>query len=1115
MTKKWGVLVRDSKGLGIVETIIAVSILAGVALVAFSYLADTRIVDSRLTTVSQAQDFGANILRDISQRSAGGRPINNARACMIGGAVVPSVDYDVPAGAPIEIAAASLDPFCCTGAYPQCDATRRNLLCGSFDATSQYETQAMRTSATWARNLYESCMAGTCGIASGGTNICTGDGLVFNTPATIANFYRILPEPITMVGETPREIRLKIQPATVQDFTTPAAACGNVPAGGWTIDHMMQVTIIVLVDYDKGDSTSTSQFKYTMQLFWPRDAALNAITFNPSAPTHLMPNTTLIQTAGIDTLVATPYANGGNLDNKTYTNTVPSPNQARFQDGTVRGPANTYCSGNKFGPDLWQQSGYTYAGWDKLFFQATSVYPGVVPYCVAGGGTSGASLNVCCESINNGVVADESVAGAGTTYSIAWNTAAAEGTVIGIGQMDSMGNKALSYNVMFTPGYCPPTTTYCADGSRTGAEMSGSADAAYVNKIAGTGAGVPPRCPATSTFPLGAAYTPTIGGATDIYCHPHDGCWSNCPMGTRSAAGVAGANLCPPTTVSYCSIDRDGVGADLGNYDPAANRGCTGKDCTMDLRADPTVGGGYPATTTCGQTVCDDCGHDTCPDSTIAVTAVNRALAVTAPFPVTGGPWGNYTPYADTASFPSVYLGFPLNVDGGCPDTNSYCPVGARAPATLVGAGIYFLPKDNCGNSCPDGTRIYQGCPADRTTYCSLAPVMAAGTENQDRIRTGPFAGARSPRCSMGGGSGCSAAAPNNGPVDDCQQYCLPSTFVPQTACPATNTYCPTSGVPTPAIPVPLIGGAGPNWLPADACGNDCPDGTLPAPDGTAMNGCAAQNTICYNNNPGVVKCAPPAVDVKPTDVCGRDCLVTNCSCPDPAVICNGRSYNDPGGAPCGGLACNVTGSMPWPGSQSAANWCPNFADNTGVNDDAGHPFATAWCTDPNSGHVDNAPVVGTKPEDCAARVGHWCIGDAMGNNCGVACAGGAKPFSGCLNASYCQGIAVPDQTCTDDVGWWGDAAAVQYATHAQHNLPCGTGSIAWSGCAAPASAPCGQAINDTCSDPAGLHSNACAPGSGYNAAQCTANKPGTACNVQTVDNCGNTGCGLGSACGT
>src|SRR5262249_5739665 len=119
---------------------------------------------------------------------------------------------------------------------------------------------------------------------------------------------------------------------------------------------------------------------------------------------------------------------------------------------------------------------------------------------------------------------------------------------------------------------------------------------------------------------------------------------------------------------------------------------------------------------------------------------------------------------------------------------------------------------------------------------------------------------------------------------------------------------------------------------------------------------------------------------------------------------------------------------------------------------------------------------------------------------------------------NYCTGETLPDENCTDDAGWWGDAQAIQYPTHATHYRGCGGGTFnGWSGCAAAAAVPCGQAVNNTCTDVAhGLHSNYCGyTGTGFDAGQCNANRPSYACNAPSRDNCGNAGCGNGLSCGT
>lgn len=1107
-------LSKQANGFGMIEAVIAVAILSGAALVAFSFLGSTRLGENRLTNVMTVNNIAGIVGQNIVGRSAAGTVLNRAVACSTGGTVPDS-------------ASAARDPFCCqdggvgdTHCYNNTPV--RQLLCGSYDANAEYETQAMRTAATWARNIYRVCRNGTaglCAITNNGGNICTGDGLVFDTNTAggpddeFRNFFNLLPDPINFAnwtGAKPKSISLKIEVVTTTDIDTPVSVCPAEPAI-WNRDHMMKVTFRVIVPGAGSDSSMNrdSVTSYSLHLAWPKEGSLNSLPFTPASPVNIQAGSEMLRSAGPDLALSSTAPVAGqalNIDNLVSTLAVPQ--IVYNKDMTVRA-TGTMCSGTLNGVGPYQNPGFVYTGWDQYIYGATSDIPGVTPYCRAPSAvpaTLGTDLNVCCENaaVSNpvGVVVDESVAGAGTTYRVVFNTAFAEGQILPIGQMDSMGNKSLSKNIMFSPGYCPATNTYCADGNRTGIEVNGQAAAAYPLASSGPLAAPPGGgCPAEGSWgPVGftGAYTPDIGNPRgDIFCRPHDGCWSLCPIGTRSA------QRCPVSTSAYCSFDNDGVsaGTDVGNWDPASSRGCGaasinpqgGIDCTTDNR--------------CTDSTCDDCGNETCTDSTLPVTVKVPLAAIPAPFPVAAGPWGNYTPYNDATNFPTPYIGVELDPIGGCPARNTYCPVGARSPASSANppaSGIYYLPKDNCGNSCPDGNRTYQTCPVDQTTYCSLAPVI--GVDNQDRIRVavpGSYGGPRGPRCT---GAQCSGLAPNNTPVDDCNQYCLPSTYVEQSVgCPSPATYCPDS-TPLGAIPSPLNGGSGPNWLPHDYCGNDCPVGTLPAPDGTARDNCLAQSAYCYDPTGGggpsnCVGAIQPGSE--PKDVCGRTCLMTTCTCPLPADVCLGVTYNSTAG-PCSAFVCSVAGTKPWT-TQSKAQWCPTDGlPITGPVDSAGHLYATSYCDDIYTGHHDVIDANGTLPTTCPTEQPLWCVGDAVNDSCGDPCAGGGtKTFSACTNASYCGGEAVPDSTCVDG--------------HGTHAVACGTGSVGWSGCAAQNTQICGTPINNTCTDAAhGAHSAYCGyNGNAYNVADCTARRPGVPCNVNTTDSCGNSGCGNGSACMT
>ncbi len=805
--------VMNSKGFGLVEVMISFAILTSLILVISSFLSSARIQETRMSSFLSGTNLAVTIGHQVTARSYTISVINNAAMCSA--AVVPVSQSTT----------STLDPFCCSdGTNPTyCNAARSAILCGSYGA-SKFETQSIRSAATWARNLFMSCKTANTAPCNtyfaNNTAICSGDGLKISGATELQTFFNLLPDPYSYaslpVAQQPKELWLKVEPVSTSDL---AHGLGCAEPATWDSKVAMRMTVTTVMNDTAGTrGDRTSNQSYTMHLTWPNDNDRPKVAAGSET----------IQIGGPDNAVDINPASGLNTDNLTVNSTTSG---SYYKDGSLRSAA--MCTANR---PAWggssQQPDYTYTGWQKLIYQGQSSENGSTFYCRTGVATNPNQMNQCCDAVNAGEYMDDSTpGGAGTVVRAAWNTAASEGDIISVSVVDAQGNISIPKSFIFSPGYCPATNTYCADGRVTGLEGG-------AQTIAGTG---PTKCPATATYP---AYLP------NIYCHPHDGCFDFCPTGTRTAQS------CPASTTTYCSV---GV-----NLDTTNSRGCTGVDCTIDVR--------------CADSTCDDCGQDTCADSSIAVTPVVRAGA-----------------YVSTINFPTPYLGVPAG-NGSCPATTAYCPTTAPNPSSPGGSGITFLPKDNCGNSCPDGTRAAQTCPAT-TTYCS--------------------GGNLGPRC-----SGAQCTTPN----DDCGVTCPASTIAVGDSCPATGGYC------SPTAPLPATaGGAGPQFLPKDTCGQDCPAGTR-AP----ATGCPA---IVYN--PATCPSAPsPAAK----DDCGWTCPLTDCTCPDPATVCAGVAVLDPGT----GLPCD-TGTKVWTNGDYT-NWCPDTAfEDTYCDDIYGHHSTIVdSCSDPN-----------------------------------------------------------------------------------------------------------------------------------------------------------------------
>lgn len=528
------------------------------------------------------------------------------------------------------------DPFCpmtnaglnTTGPAGDQLARRRSLLCGQYNG-GPADPQRMRGVATWAQNLYINCgNSSGCGFGASGYlhNRINETPLVLNTDAQIQTFYDLLPQPwlfpaggsVDESNPSPVRLEVSIRPLNIfQRNTTFDWGVGPTTfTNAYRVNDPNGYQVVIRPYFKKvarlPASTENPELgcqDIQMVVGFSRDnSSPTAITATPPWTAQLVnsgPNGTIDQ--------ANPAA-ATNADNPTLN----APTTIYYRDGTVR-QAGAMCSCPSVAAGSY--SGESCIGWDDIGIFARLNEPHAVP--VAGAGVI-AQPNQCASAVypSEAQARDYTIANDETYMSVVWR-GMPHSRLLSVGIRDSAGNLLVNatnpstpQTIMILPGYCPAPSSYCADGSQTDVGV-------VATNAAACGA-------TTNTYP---------GTVMNINCKPHDGCFGLCGSGTRAYNVPAGNQANCPATNTYCS-----VGFNRGPY------ACTpGIDCSTDVR--------------CGDSVCDECGHDSCPNSTI--------------------PIGNT-----------------------CPATTNYC-----AGAVVGGGGVWGRPTDTCGNACSVGTRVGVGCP--------------------------------------------------------------------------------------------------------------------------------------------------------------------------------------------------------------------------------------------------------------------------------------------------------------------------------------------------------------------------------------------------------------------
>ncbi|MGE3974484.1 MAG: hypothetical protein AB7F59_08165 [Bdellovibrionales bacterium] len=570
----------------------------------------------------------------------------------------------------------AVDPYCpttnaglnVTGPAGDQVVRRRALLCGQFSGEPA-DSQVFRNGATWAQNLYINCgNAAGCGFGTSGLlhNLISATPLVLDTDVQIQTFYDLLPQPwlfpaggsLDELNPSPVRLEVSIRPLNVfnRNVTFNWGAGPTSFATAYKVNDPNGYQITLRPYFKKvarlpvsAENPMTGCQDVTMIVGFTQD---NSST----TPIVGAPWLTELVNSGADGVIDQVDPNGAtNADNSVLN----APNNIYYRDGSVR-QAGAKCSCPTVAAGSFV--GESCVGWDDVGVFARLNEPHAVPVAEAGVNTT---PEQCAEAVYPGDsdMRDYTLATNETYLSSVWRNMP-HSRLLSVGIRDSAGNLLVSaaapatpQSVMIIPGFCPATNTYCSDGSQTDlGNMATSAAACGAN---------------TNTYP---------GAAMNINCKPHDGCFGLCGSGSRAYNNPAGHQANCPATNTYCS-----VGVNRGPY------ACTaGIDCTLDAR--------------CADSVCDECGHDTCPNSTIPVGNTCPATASYCPAAVVGGGgiWGRPTDTCGAA-----------------------CPVGTRAgvgcpnpAAVCIGTGTGV---DDCGNACPAATYGGGGCADPATVACGVA----------------------------------------------------------------------------------------------------------------------------------------------------------------------------------------------------------------------------------------------------------------------------------------------------------------------------------------------------------------------------------------------------------
>jgi len=697
---------KNSRGFLIIESIIALAMIVIIGLGVSYYVSNSKNTGRNLASSGQCQAITTNILGSITAADNSLVITNNA---------------PMSSNAEEAVQPSSLErdnPLCCTESNrANCSAQRRSVLCGHYTSAIS-ESQNVKGAATWAQNFYLHCLttgSAGCGLTNQSSgSLCSGEGLDFDDASELALLGQLLPNSINLgasadsygrppLGTRPSRVQIKIEPISLNRRNISggcdAASNGLESNPPYGLNSSMGYNVEIISHYATNPSVAVAEQNPIKTC--PAITADVVMASDYTQPS--MTYTTGLQNSGGNLQVSAIEGASENGDNQGF-----GTGNVFYQDGSLR--ANTSCTcpvtlGTPPG------SGSTYCtGWEKVGLYAVSSEPGSTFMC------SPSVTNTpdrSCDTVFNGVISDNTQSSdQGTRIGVAWNTPMPEGTQISVAVADAGGNRSPQV-AQFTvsPGYCPPTQSYCADGSQTGPESG---------PLVTAGTGSTAACAQTATWP---ASDPAIS------CRPHSGCGSAagnfCIAGTRqfvNYSNAMNAASCPAAN-TYCT-----VGVNKGPYTCAG-----GVDCTIDNR--------------CAQPVCDDCGHATCPASTIPLGNNCPATSNYCPNAVVGG--------SGTMSLPTDTCGNAcppgtLAPGSGCPNTGNYCP-----NANASGSGVMKLPSDACGNLCPPGNISYNGagcpsivkdpntcgvaalfdgcgrqCPVTET--CSVEPVGTTGSSTGD-----------------------------------------------------------------------------------------------------------------------------------------------------------------------------------------------------------------------------------------------------------------------------------------------------------------------------------------------------------------------------------------------
>jgi len=633
----------------------ALTMILFVALGVGYYVGGVKKATINTSASSQCQAIGSNLLNQISAADNSLVITNNA----------PMSDSNNQAVTPAPLE--STNPLCCTqNGRANCTSTRRTLLCGSYTSAIN-EAQNVKGAATWAQNLYLYCTSSGsagCGLTNqAADSLCSGDGLDFDEDAEIALLGEILPSSVNLAASTdsygrpapsgsarPARVRLKIEPISLNRRNV-KGGCNPMGNGleanpPYGLNSNMGYNVQIITYYNPNPSQSVNAQNPLKSC--PAISAGVVFPLDHSNPT--MTNTLGLVNAGPDGNISATETSGTNTDNES----IPT-STSYYRDGSVRSNASCSCPVTAGVPPA---PGTSYcSGWDKVGMFAVSSEPGSTFICSS---SLTSTPNQSCDTVLGGVVADNTLStDQGTRIGLAWSNPLPEGTQLSIATIDAGGNISPEVaQVSVSPGYCPPTSTYCADGSQTGTEAGPNITAAP---------GAAGACTADPTYP---AYTPPIS------CRPHSGCGDAvgnlCPQGTRT-----GQNC--PATNTYCT-----AGVNKGAYACAA-----GIDCTTDAR--------------CGKSVCDDCGQGTCANSTIPVG--NNCPASS-----------NYCSGATVGG--AGIFGLPTDTCGNACPAGTRSGVGCPSPSSVcIGTST---GSDDCGQACAAATKVccVPSCP-NPATVCS------------------------------------------------------------------------------------------------------------------------------------------------------------------------------------------------------------------------------------------------------------------------------------------------------------------------------------------------------------------------------------------------------------